>query len=156
MIVSGLAEGIDTAAIQVQGRTVAIIGTPLDESYPKQNTELQRYLMEHKLVLSQFPQGTRTQGQNFPIRNPTMVLICDATVIIEANQTSGSLLQGWEALRLGRPIFIARSIVDNPSLTWPSEMIGYGAYILSDETIDELFAILPQRGLAEPSSVDPF
>jgi DNA processing protein len=85
-----------------------------------------------------------------------MALISDATVIIEAGQTSGSLSQGWEALRLGRPLFIAKSIIDNPSLTWPQEMLGYGAYVLSEETVDELFALLPDRGLAEFAGAHPF
>lgn len=153
VIVSGLAKGIDTAAhtgaLEAGGRTVAVIGTPLDKFYPRENTQLQERLMHEHLVLSQFPLGMRTQKYHFPERNRTMALISDATVIIEAGNTSGSLSQGWEALRLGRPLFIAKSIVDDPSLKWPADMLQYGAFILSDDTLDELFALLPDRAFAK-------
>jgi len=74
-----------------------------------------------------------------------MALISDATVIIEARDSGESLQQGWEALRLGRPLFIAKSVADDPSLTWPGTMLGYRARILSDETLDEFFDSLPPR-----------
>lgn len=153
VVVSGLAKGIDTAAhtgaLQAGGRTVAVIGTPLDKSYPRENAELQHRLMHEQLVLSQFPVGTKTQKYHFPERNRTMALISDATVIIEAGNSSGSLSQGWEALRLGRPLFIAESVVENPALEWPADMLQYGAFILSDDTLDELFALLPDRAFAK-------
>lgn len=161
VVVSGLAEGIDTAAHTAAlessgGKTVAVLGTPLDQTYPKSNAELQERLVHEQLVLSQFPSGKPVQKGNFPTRNRTMALISDATVIIEAGETSGSLHQGWEALRLGRPLFIAKSIVENPSLTWPAKMLEYGAYVLSDETFDELLALLPDRATAEFTSGAPF
>jgi DNA processing protein len=155
VVVSGLAEGIDTAAhtatVGVGGRTAAVLGTPLDKSYPRQNADLQRRLMAEQLVLSQFPIGTPVHRGNFPTRNRVMALISDATVIIEAGETSGSLSQGWEALRLGRPLFIAQSIVESPSLSWPAKMLGYGARVLSAEAVEELFEVLPDRSLAELS-----
>jgi hypothetical protein len=52
---------------------------------------------------------------------------------------------GWEALRLGRPLFLAKSVTEDLSLTWPEEMLHYGAKILSDHTIEELFDRIPFR-----------
>jgi DNA processing protein len=160
VVVSGLAAGIDTAAhtaaIAAGGRTAAVIGTPLDKSYPKSNTALQHRIATDHLLLSQFPLGYPVQRGNFPMRNRVMALISDATVIIEAGETSGSLSQGWEALRLGRALFIARSIIDNPALTWPAKMLGYGAYVLSDDTLDELFALLPDRAVMESAGAAAF
>jgi DNA processing protein len=161
VVVSGLAAGIDTAAhtaaLEANGRTVAVIGTPLDQSYPKSNAALQARLALEQLVLSQFAPGSAVHPGNFPIRNRTMALISDATVIMEAADSSGSLHQGWEALRLGRPLFIAQSIVQDKVLTWPEKMLQYGAFILSDSTLDELFALLPDRSLAvELSSASAF
>jgi DNA processing protein len=160
IVVSGLADGIDAAAhiaaLDANGKTVAVLDTPLDEVHPKRNEALQQRLIQEQLVLSQFPSGIPVQRGNFPLRNRTMALVSDVTVIIEAGEGSGSLSQGWEALRLGRPLFIAKSAVDDASLTWPREMLNYGAYVLSDETLDELFALLPDRALAELSSAPPF
>lgn len=149
VVVSGLAEGIDTAAhtaaIEAGGKTIAVIGTPLDKVYPKQNRQLQDRLMAEHLVISQFPIGRSVQRMNFPMRNRTMALISDATVIIEASDTSGSLSQGWEALRLGRGLFITKSVAENGQLKWPAEMLHYGARVFSDETVEELFDFLPPR-----------
>src|SRR5688500_12152614 len=105
--------------------------------------------MREQLVLSQFAPGVAVRRHNFPIRNRTMALISDVSGIIEAGDTSGALSQGWEALRLGRPLFIAQSVTENTSLAWPAKMLGYGASVLSDETIDDLIALLPDRRLAE-------
>jgi DNA processing protein len=113
VVVSGLAEGIDTAAhqgaIDAGGQTIGVIGTPLEKAYPAKNRALQTRLMDEYLVLSQFATGCPVQPKNFPIRNRTMALISHATIIVEAQEKSGSLHQGWEALRLGRPLFRARS-----------------------------------------------
>jgi DNA processing protein len=149
VLVSGLAEGIDTAAhtaaITGGGRTIAVIATPLDQVYPKQNAALQHRIAQGHLLISQFPPGSPFRRRNFLLRSRTMALISDATVIIEAREVSESVQQGWEALRLGRPLFIEESVADDPSRTWPGAMLGYGARILSDETLDEFFDSLPPR-----------
>ena len=144
-IVSGLAEGIDTAAhvtaLNINGKTIAVIGTPLDKAYPKINYELQQELMKSHLVVSQFPAGYPITGKNFVIRNKTMALISDASVIVEAGKTSGSKHQGWETLRMGRPLFIWESVVNNKELEWPTEMIEYGAIELSNPF--DILEVLP-------------
>jgi DNA processing protein len=149
IVVSGLAKGIDTAAhtaaIEARGRTAAIIGTPLDRSYPQENASLQELIQREHLCISQFPSGYPTRPQNFPIRNRTMALFSDATAIVEAGETSGSISQGWEALRLGRGLFIAKWLVDHPRLKWPHQMIAYGAQVLSDESVEEFLQSLPDR-----------
>jgi DNA processing protein len=89
--------------------------------------------------------GYPVQRKNFPLRNRTMALISHATVIIEAGETSGSLSQGWEALRLGRQLYVTKSIAENRDLKWPEEMLGYGAKILSDDTLEEFFEFLPLK-----------
>ena len=98
IIVSGLAEGIDTAAhvaaIGNQGRTVAVLGTPLDRTFPAKNHTLQQAIMRHHWAVSQFPSGHPTTPKDFILRNRTMALIANASIIIEAGETSGSLHQG--------------------------------------------------------------
>lgn len=147
IIVSGLAEGIDTAAhvtaLNMNGKTIAVIGTPLDKAYPKINYELQQELMKNHLVVSQFPTGYPITRKNFVMRNRTMALISDASVIVEAGKTSGSKHQGWETLRMGRPLFIWKSVVNDKELDWPTEMIEHGAVELSDPS--DILEKLPTR-----------
>lgn len=147
VVVSGLADGIDAAAhrtaIECGGKTIGVIGTPLDKAYPKSNRELQTEMMKNHAVVSQFPVGYPTRPGNFPMRNATMALIVGASVIVEAGDTSGALSQGWEALRLGRLLFIMESVCANPNLTWPAKMLGYGAQVLSDENVEHFLDALP-------------
>jgi DNA processing protein len=136
VIVSGLATGIDTAAhkatIDAGGRTIAVLGTSLNNVYPKENSQLQNEIATNHLAVSQFPVGYPTRPENFVMRNRTMALISNASIIVEAGESSGSLHQGWEALRLGRPLFIWKSIFKVSSLTWPKQMMSYGALELDD------------------------
>ena len=150
VIVSGLAEGIDTAAheatIATGGRTIAVLGTPLNKTYPLKNFKLQQEIMYNHLAISQFPIGYVTQPKDFVVRNRTMALISDATIIVEAQDTSGSLHQGWEALRLGRSLYIWKSIMNNNQVTWPQKMLQYGAMELSDP-IDILESLPSSLGI---------
>lgn len=136
-IVSGLAEGVDTAAhetaIRAKGRTIAVIGTPLDQVYPKKNAELMREIAERHLVISQVPflrYNNQTYRENrffFPERNKTMSAIAKATVIIEAGETSGTLVQARAALKQGRKLFILQSCFENKNITWPEKFEKIGA-----------------------------
>jgi len=147
IVVSGLAEGIDTVAhrtaIQDGGRTIAVLGTPLNRVYPRSNFELQEMIKRDHLVISQFPNGMPTVRQHFIFRNRTMALISNATIIVEAKDDSGSLHQGWEALRLGRPLFIWKAVLDDQSLAKPKKMLEYGAMRLTEP--DEVFEFLPSQ-----------
>lgn len=134
VVVSGLAKGIDTAAhkaaISQKGATIAVLGTPLDRFYPRENTPLQEEIMRNHLAISQYPIGHKTTRKDFVLRNKTMALISDVTIIVEAGESSGTLHQGWEALRIGRPLFISKSVIENKRLIWPEKMLQYGAQIL--------------------------
>lgn len=147
IIVSGLALGIDSiahrTAIDNDGKTIAVLGTPLDTYYPKQNQELQDEIAKNHLIISQFPAGTPIQIKNFPMRNRTMALLSHASIIIEATDDSGTLHQGWEALRLGRPLFIVEDILKHKELTWPHKLMEYGAKILPMSSIEIVLESLP-------------
>lgn len=128
VVVSGLAEGIDTEALcgamEAGGQVVAVIGTPLEQAYPAKNKALQEEIYRGHLLISQFPSGSRVFPSNFPARNRTMAALSDASVVIEASDTSGTLHQAAECQRLGRWLVIARSVADDPHLSWPSKFIG--------------------------------
>ncbi len=147
IVVSGLAAGIDTmaheTAIESGGHTIAVLGTPLNKVYPKQNSNLLEIIKKGHLAISQFPEGYPSLPKNFPIRNRTMALISDATIIIEAGEKSGTRHQGWEALRLGREVYILENVAKDPNITWAKEMIDYGAETLSRDNIDLVLGDIP-------------
>lgn len=128
-VVSGLAKGVDTnaheAAIAAGGSTVAVIGTPLSQAYPAENARLQEVIAAQHLLVSPFPEGTRVFPSSFPKRNRVMAALSDATIIVEASDTSGSLYQAAECQRLGRWLFILKSVVDNKWLEWPAKFASY-------------------------------
>jgi DNA processing protein len=157
-IVSGLARGIDTeahaAALRVGGATIAVLGTPLSRTYPRENSSLQAEIMRHHLAISQFGEGEPTLPRNFVLRNRTMALIADASVIVESGEGGGSLHQGWEALRLGRPLFIHRREFAKPELEWPKEMASYGAVQFGEPADILEYVPSASRGLAD-TAVEP-
>lgn len=157
-IVSGLAEGVDTeahtAALEYGGKTIAVIGTPLSHVYPKCNAQLQDTIKKEHLLISQVPfvryenQDYRVNRAFFPERNITMSALTDATVIIEASDTSGTLYQARAALAQGRKLFILNSCFENPQITWPSKFEKKGAirvreysdirdYLIAKDTISD-------------------
>lgn len=73
-----------------------------------------------------------------------MALISDATIIVEASDKSGTRHQGWEALRLGRTVYIMQNVIDDPAVTWTKEMLQYGAQALTRDYLEEsIYSILP-------------
>ena len=140
-IASGLAAGVDTAAhetaIEEGGDTIAVIGTPLSATYPKANAELQRTIAHHHLLISQVPVHRYEQHDYrwnrffFPERNATMSALAEATVIVEAGEGSGALIQGRQALRQGRKLFILDSCF-RQGLDWPVKLETAGAMKVTD------------------------
>lgn len=149
-IVSGLAQGVDTiahqTAIDCGGKTIAVIGTPISEVYPKENAELQRRIARDFLLVSQVPvlrykaQGPRGNRLFFPERNKTMSALTQATIIVEAGETSGTLIQAKAALAQGRKLFILESNFSNPAVTWPHryEKLGGRRVAHLDDILREL------------------
>ena len=141
-VVSGLASGIDTAAhetvMEENGNTIAVLGTPLSHVYPKENQELQKTIAKHKLVISQVPvkfyesQDYRSNRTFFPERNVTMSALTEATIIIEAGETSGTLFQARAAVNQNRKLFILDSCFRNVHITWPEKYVKKGAIRVRD------------------------
>lgn len=132
VVVSGLAEGIDTAAhracLDANGRTVAVIGTGLRRSYPRSNAELQSDIAETGAVVSQFWPDQPPQRHTFPMRNAVMSGLALATVVIEAGSTSGARMQARLALAHGRPVFLSQSLLDHE---WAREYAARpGTYVI--------------------------
>lgn len=148
VVVSGLAKGVDAAAhrgaLECRGDTMAVIGTPLNKFYPRENTQLQKQICQEGVVITQFPEGYPVQPKNFVLRNRTMALLSHASIIVEASASSGTQHQGWEALRLGRLLFMPEALL-GVSFDWPRKMLEYGAifYHDLDDLRDLLLDLLP-------------
>lgn len=144
---AGLAKGIDTAthtaALKYGGKTIAVIGTPINRYYPKENKNLQQEIEKRGLVISQFPPCNVINRWNFPIRNGTMSGISLATIIMEAGETSGALKQADYALKQGRDVLIPNSAIQNSTIKWPAKYVQKGAKVFT--TLKEALMILSRN-----------
>jgi DNA processing protein len=152
-IVSGLAAGVDTiahkTAISNNAPTIAVIGTPLSSVYPKENADLQAEIARNHLLISQVPvcrysaQDWRINRGFFPERNITMSALTEATIIVEAGETSGTLIQARHALKQKRKLFILDSCFEK-GLEWPAKYAAKGAIRVKE--FEEIRAHLEKSG----------
>jgi DNA processing protein len=146
VIVSGLARGIDAAchrgALSVGGATIAVLGQGCDVIYPKENAALHHQIALKGLLVSEYAPGTQPRGYHFPARNRVITGLCDALIVIEAKQRSGSLISARWALEQGKEVFAVPGGVGQGASSGCHELIREGAYFF--ETVADLFAVLPQ------------
>jgi DNA processing protein len=116
-VVSGLAQGIDgrahETALELGGRTVAVVGTGLRRTYPAAHAGLAERIAENAAVLSQFWPDAPPTKTSFPMRNVVMSGFALATVVIEASARSGAKMQARLALEHGRRVFLHRSLLEH-------------------------------------------
>lgn len=109
-IVSGFAVGGDSAchkgALNVGGKTVAVLGAGIDVDYPSENKGLrQKLLAGGGLLVSEFPLGTPAYGKNFPFRNRVLSGLSFATIVVEGDKNSGALITAKYAAEQNRDVF---------------------------------------------------
>ena len=140
---AGLAKGIDTiahqSALEYGGQTIAVIGTPIHQYYPKENQHLQKEIEKKGLVISQYPPCQHVNQWNFPKRNATMSGISLGSIIMAAGEKSGTLKQADYALKQGREVVISANLVDDAMLQWPQKYIKKGAKVF--QTVEDLYHI---------------
>ncbi|MCP9490189.1 MAG: DNA-protecting protein DprA [Solirubrobacteraceae bacterium MAG38_C4-C5] len=154
VVVSGLAAGIDTAAhtaaLEAGGRTVAMLGTGLRHVFPKENAELQRLLGEESAVISHLWPDQGPRRWTFPERNAVMSGFAQATIVIEASQTSGARMQARLALEHGRPVFLMRSLLAHP---WAQRYADRpGVHVI--DAVDEVIPVLERVYSSELSLIE--
>lgn len=147
-VVDGLAAGIDTVvaktALKAKGRIIGVVGTPIDRYYPKENEDLQEQVATEHLLISQVPiyrydhQPIKTQRFYFPERNITMAALSEATVIVEAGETSGTRTQASACIEQHKKLILLPSVVEQT--TWAAKMVEHGAIVVNSVT-DVLSAI---------------
>lgn len=138
-IISGLALGIDTCAhlgtLQKNniGKTVAVLGSGLDEIYPKQNIELAKKIIKNGgCIISEYPLGTKPEKLNFPQRNRIISGLSKGVVVVEASGKSGSLITAEFALEQGREVFaVPGNILDFTSVG-TNNLIKQGAKLVTN------------------------
>jgi DNA processing protein len=120
VIVSGLAAGIDAmaheGALRVGGSIVAVVGTPLDRAYPAENAALQEHIYRNHLLLSPFLAGSRTSAWHFPARNRVIARLSVATVLVDAEEKSGTRHVIEECARAQKVVFARRGLLER--LSW--------------------------------------
>ena len=125
-VVSGLAAGIDTeahlGALDAGGRTVAVLGTGISHSYPRENAKLQERIAAEGLVLSQFRPEQGPTRWTFPQRNITMSGYSRASIVVEATEHSGTRIQGRVGLAHGRPVILSSTVVAKTA--WAADLAG--------------------------------
>lgn len=133
-IVSGLAQGIDTAAhlggLQGTGSSIAVVGTGLDKVYPASNRNLAHRLADEGLLISEFPLGTPPLASNFPRRNRIISGLSLGCLVVEASVQSGSLITARMALEQGREVFAIPGSIHSPQSRGCHALIKQGAKLV--------------------------
>jgi DNA processing protein len=147
VIVSGLAYGIDALAHKItcqnQGKTIAVLGSGIDREnlYPKEHDKLADEIIKiGGALLSEFAPGTSARKHFFPFRNRIIAGLCQATLIIEAAQKSGSLITAKSALESNRDVFAIPGSIYSPLSLGPHNLIKMGAQLVTS-SLDILCAL---------------
>jgi DNA processing protein len=146
-IFSGLAYGIDTighqAALNAKGTTVAVLGSGIDNLYPKSNTEIANQIVKSGgAVISEFPPGTIPDKGNFPLRNRVVSGLSLGVVVMESGIKGGSMITAELALDQNREVFAVPHPLGNPSGTGCNYLIKKGAAKLV-QVVDDILVELP-------------
>lgn len=158
-VVSGLALGVDTvahrAALDAGGRTLAVLGSGVDQVYPAQNRELADAIIANGALISEYPLGTRPEANNFPPRNRIISGLSQGVIIVEASQQSGALITAEFAAEQGREVFAVPGSILHPGSAGCNQLIRQGAtpFLSVSDVLDQLnFATLSTQSMVRQST----
>ncbi len=155
IVVSGMALGIDTAAqtgaLDAGGHTIAVLGCGIDRAYPAENSELMERIAEKGTVITEFAPGTDPNGKHFPIRNRIISGLSKGTVVVEADERSGSLITARHAERQGRDLFAYPGSANDALSAGTNAMIKGGAKLVTGayDILVEYEMLYPHRIFTE-------
>ncbi len=162
-VVSGLALGIDAtaheAALEAGGRTIAVLGSGVDQIYPAKNRKMALAMIQQGGLISEYPLGTRPEANNFPPRNRIISGLSLAIVVVEAGQRSGALITAKFAAEQGRDVFAVPGSILQPSSAGCNALIQDGALpLLSiNDLLEQLHLerVSVQREARQTIAADP-
>lgn len=141
VVVSGMASGIDSfghmGALQVGGKTIAVMGCGVDVCYPKENRKLYDQIAQEGLIVSELPPGTEPMPYTFPQRNRIISGISMATVVVEAGINSGALITAERAASQGREVFAVPGNISSQYSLGTNKLIMDGARPIA--VVDDIF-----------------
>lgn len=159
-IVSGLAAGIDAAAhrggLAAAGSTIAVLGTGVDNIYPRQNAALAERIAQSGLLLSELPLGSAAAAHHFPRRNRLISGLSVGCLVVEAALASGSLITARAAADQGREVFAIPGSIHSPLSKGCHALIKQGAKLVesAQDVLAELGAVQrdpqPAAGVEQP------
>jgi DNA processing protein len=133
-IISGLARGVDgiahKQALSAGGRTLAVLGSGLDQIYPPEHTTLAERISQQGGLISDYPPGTPPDGSNFPPRNRIISALSKAVLVIEAGERSGALITANYAAEQGKEVFAVPGKITAPLSKGTNKLIKLGAHPL--------------------------
>lgn len=157
IVVSGLANGIDSAAhegaLDAGGTTLAVLGPGADRSYPRSAGKLYARIRSSGAVVSELPPGAPTFRWMFPARNRLMAAISGVTVVVEAAERSGSLITAEMAAEAGRQVAAVPGQVTSSASAGTNRLLAEGAALVCDA--QDVLDLLLGPGAIEVGAVGP-
>ena len=136
VIISGMAEGIDTAShkgcLVENGFTIAVLGCGTDKVYPYENKALMDKIIEKGLVMTEYPPGTGPKGFHFPVRNRIISGLSQAVLVVEADHKSGALITARTALFQGRELYAVPGNINSKGSAGTNGLIKNRAGIVTE------------------------
>ncbi|HEY0605457.1 MAG TPA: DNA-processing protein DprA, partial [Herpetosiphonaceae bacterium] len=154
-VVSGLALGIDavahSAALAAGGRTLAVLGSGVDQIYPQTNHNLGTTILQQGALLSEYPVGTLPTATNFPPRNRLIAGLSLGVLVVEAAAKSGALITAQFAAEQGRDVFAVPGNIFSQRSEGTHRLIKDGATLVSG--VDDILEVLNLQAAYEQQSI---